>query len=524
MADKIIDLPLLDIQSLTDISETSKNGVGSYRETRQQSLNFVQAFSSAKTSCRVATTENMVATYDNGNAGVGATLTFGGAVNTVDGTSVINGDRICVYQQTDAKQNGIYVRTSTLVWTRASDFDNSIAGQVVDGNYVFIIRGDTNSGKLLMLITGGTIVFGMSNIDFIAYTTIPSLNTTPGLLTQTADNTFTKRELIGTPNQITITNGDGVAGNPTFSLPADASISNSLTVLEINAPLVANSGIIDIKGIGNAGAGAEGRVNITADGSGAGGGSFISLTAENSVNITAADFDITVGNLVNIITGGLRVASLTADRVPYINSSNGFEVSTITPTELGYLSGVSSAIQTQINAKFTNNVSATDRLLGRDTAGAGGIEEITVGDGLAFTGSGGIGIANYADNGTWTPTLTGGSAAGTTTYTIQNGYYTRIGNMVFATARITYTAATGTGNLILGGLPFTIKNQTNYAPPGTARIDGLSLPASGVTLIAQGISNTTTANFVSNTAAGVAANVQIASATVSVWVNLFYTI
>ncbi len=36
------------------------------------------------------------------------------------------------------------------------------------------------------------------------------------------------------------------------------------------------------------------------------------------------------------------------------------------------------------------NVSATDRLLGRDTVGAGVIEELTVGGGVEFTGSGGI--------------------------------------------------------------------------------------------------------------------------------------
>lgn len=37
---------------------------------------------------------------------------------------------------------------------------------------------------------------------------------------------------------------------------------------------------------------------------------------------------------------------------------------------------------------------ATDRLIGRDTAGSGDPEEISVGNGLAFTGSAGIGIAN----------------------------------------------------------------------------------------------------------------------------------
>lgn len=36
------------------------------------------------------------------------------------------------------------------------------------------------------------------------------------------------------------------------------------------------------------------------------------------------------------------------------------------------------------------NVSATDRLLGRDTAGAGNVEELTVSGGIEFTGSGGI--------------------------------------------------------------------------------------------------------------------------------------
>ena len=36
----------------------------------------------------------------------------------------------------------------------------------------------------------------------------------------------------------------------------------------------------------------------------------------------------------------------------------------------------------------------TDRLIGRDTTGTGESEQLTVGNGLEFTGSGGIGIAN----------------------------------------------------------------------------------------------------------------------------------
>ena len=40
-----------------------------------------------------------------------------------------------------------------------------------------------------------------------------------GILTQTGADTFTGRTITGTASEITVTNGDGVAGNPTISLP-----------------------------------------------------------------------------------------------------------------------------------------------------------------------------------------------------------------------------------------------------------------------------------------------------------------
>ena len=53
---------------------------------------------------------------------------------------------------------------------------------------------------------------------------------TNGLLAQTAADTFTGRTLTGTADQITVTNGNGVSGNPTLSLPADVLIPTVLTV------------------------------------------------------------------------------------------------------------------------------------------------------------------------------------------------------------------------------------------------------------------------------------------------------
>lgn len=49
-----------------------------------------------------------------------------------------------------------------------------------------------------------------------------------------------------------------------------------------------------------------------------------------------------------------KMLSLTANRVPYIGADGKIAASSATSTELGYLAGVTSAIQTQLNAKTTS--------------------------------------------------------------------------------------------------------------------------------------------------------------------------
>jgi hypothetical protein len=65
------------------------------------------------------------------------------------------------------------------------------------------------------------------------------------------------------------------------------------------------------------------------------------------------------------------------------------------------------------------------------------------------------------EEGNFTPTIVGTTTAGAGTYTIQVGRYTKIGRSVNIQFRVTWTAHTGTGNMTVGGLPFTSLNTAN---------------------------------------------------------------
>jgi hypothetical protein len=126
---------------------------------------------------RVEAPLNLNATYNNGTAGVGATLTNAGtqAALVIDGVTVSVADRVLVYEQTNQTQNGIYVVTdvgsgsTNWILTRSSDADtyviNSAAG-LSEGSTTFVQQGATGAGETYTCNTTGVITFGTTNITF----------------------------------------------------------------------------------------------------------------------------------------------------------------------------------------------------------------------------------------------------------------------------------------------------------------------------------------------------------------------
>lgn len=90
--------------------------------------------------------------------------------------------------------------------------------------------------------------------------------------------------------------------------------------------------------------------------------------------------------------------------------------------------------------------------------------------------SGGNALSNYTE-GTFTPTFIGGTTAGTTTYTLQQGIYRRIGNLVYCHVSITTTASTGTGSISMGGFPFIPRGALVYTGYGVISNTGWTWPA-----------------------------------------------
>lgn len=84
-----------------------------------------------------------------------ANITLSGA-QTIDGVSVVAGDRVLVKNQSAGAANGIYVAAAG-AWTRAADFD--AASELVGGT-VFVSEGAAHGNSTWTMTTDGPITVG----------------------------------------------------------------------------------------------------------------------------------------------------------------------------------------------------------------------------------------------------------------------------------------------------------------------------------------------------------------------------
>jgi len=149
-----------------------------------------------------ASTANISGTYTNGTSdqsggtGIGATFTASanGAIS-LDSVSPTIGQRVLIKNQTDQKQNGVYTVTTVgtagtpFVLTRATDSDNSTANQVRAGDFVYVnsdpaTTSNGGQGWVMNTVgtgTGGTIVIGTNNLNWVQFTGVSDTTAGGGL-------------------------------------------------------------------------------------------------------------------------------------------------------------------------------------------------------------------------------------------------------------------------------------------------------------------------------------------------------
>jgi len=103
-----------------------------------------------KASVRVATTEN---------------ISLSGTPS-IDGVSIVEGNRVLVKNQTIATQNGIYI-VSASSWSRSADFDQD--QEATAGVFFFVEEGVTNGDAGFVLTTDNQVTIGVTDLTFTQF-------------------------------------------------------------------------------------------------------------------------------------------------------------------------------------------------------------------------------------------------------------------------------------------------------------------------------------------------------------------
>jgi hypothetical protein len=207
-------------------------------------------------SVHAASVSNLSTIYNNGTSGVGATLTAdtNRAFSTLDGESVVVGQRVLIKNQTDSKQNGIYTLTTLgsgsapWVLTRATDADNNPVGEMKTGDFVFVQNGTINASiGYINNSTANPIVIGTSNITYTEFNAGKTVvagtgltEATPGTLSidtgitanLSGAQTLTNKTISGSSNTLTNIANNSLVNNSITLGTVTTILGNTYTTLE----------------------------------------------------------------------------------------------------------------------------------------------------------------------------------------------------------------------------------------------------------------------------------------------------
>jgi hypothetical protein len=333
--------------------------------TKQYVDDTLNGVSNRKTAVRVATTTagTLATSFENGD--------------TIDGVVLATGDRILIKDQAAPAANGIYVVAASGAPTRATDADDWT--EVVAAS-VFVSAGTANASTswATNVASGGTI--GVTSLTWVQ---------TAGAASYTADGSGI--ELSGTA----------------FSLELDgATLAKSASGLKIADLGIANAQISASAAIARSkvAVGTANRLVYNADTTGA----MSDLGA------------LTASRLLKTDANGLPavISAITANRA-LASDASGYPVHTaVTDTELGYVSGVTSAIQTQLTAKLplaggtlTGALTGTDLHLSGDIDCDDIISDHIVCESMSLAGSAPVTFADIIYEDAITATVSGSATA-----------------------------------------------------------------------------------------------------------------
>jgi hypothetical protein len=287
----------------------------------------IHASCDAATPATLASITGGSVTYDNGTAGVGATLTLGVGLTTLDGVTLSNGMRILVKNEAAQANNGIYVRTSATVLTRAADFDT--AAEIQGGDFTFVTAGtEYNSTGWVQIDEVNTV--GTDPIAWVQFSGAGTYKAGTGL-TLTGDtfsitNTAVTASSYGSGDAVAsfTVNAQGqltAAANVAITANAANLTGTTLAATIVNSSLTSVGTLANLSVTGNISGGNANLGNLATANFFAG-----TLTTAAQPNITS------VGTLTSLdVTGNVAAGNVSGTTGAFTNvSGNGSALTAIT--------------------------------------------------------------------------------------------------------------------------------------------------------------------------------------------------